>query len=256
MKQINMKKKLYTIILTTILLTQIVQPIAFCHENNLNQKIETNYSFELEKDELAETLDASKLPKKITYTPIYLEDEKTISQTSASLPHKKKYKTQTSFEEGIEVVLKPVKKVKTKNSYVKIKKGKKYKHHKVVLPRLNKTIEFKVVKDVINTKGQIVIPKNTIVHAKVGNVSPKAMGGAPAEIIIENFEAIKKDGTIIPLTGNISEDGFSLAIWVAIAELATTPFLIGIAVPILRVLPGGQAVISPKKKYIVYYQEN
>ena len=70
---------------------------------------------------------------------------------------------------------------------------------------------------------------------------------------IEDFEMYKPDGTRVGLDGEIDSSGYSLSFWIGLAELATTPFLIGFAVPVLRLLPGGQAVVSPRKNYVVYY---
>ncbi|DAB20452.1 TPA: hypothetical protein CPT85_10055 [Candidatus Gastranaerophilales bacterium HUM_21] len=98
-----------------------------------------------------------------------------------------------------------------------------------------------------------MIEKDTIVYAKIGEVSPRAMGGAPAEMTIEGFEMYDKKGKLIPLDGEIASSGYSLSFWIGLAELATTPFLIGLAVPLLRLLPGGQAVVTPRKNYVVYY---
>lgn len=191
------------------------------------------------------------LKSKITYTPHILQDEEVV--LSGYEPQISPRPLET--EQGIAVYLKPIKKIKTKNSHVKIKKAKKYGKYRLARPYINERIDFKVSKDVISN-GKVIIPKNSLVHARVSELSPKAMGGAPAELTLGNFELIKDDGTKIPLSGEMSIEGYSLAFWVALAELATTPFLFGIAVPVLRVLPGGQAVITPRKDYIIYYQEN
>lgn len=245
-------------------------------EISVSHKLEAkhaNWQTEI-KDELAEDLRAKKYSKNIFKEQI-IEDEAVKSIKTQKLPkvnykkeflkdtpillteENKKFKKPCSakkpiVEKGEIVVLKPVKKISTRTLRVKFKHKQKYENYRIALPEVNEKVAFKVVKDVYKN-GKVIIPKGTPVYAKIGEVSPRAMGGAPAELTLEGFELQNKDGKTIPLNGKISSNGYSLSVWIGLAELATTPFLIGLAVPVLRVLPGGQAIISPKKEYIVYY---
>lgn len=240
-----------------------------------NNQQKTKYESEIIEDELAKEIEAQsvqkikykkleikddavallpvneKQPPKI-YQEEILNDEKVVTSKA-----NKKYKTtdyikQVKTENGSEVILKPIKRISTKSKKIKIKKDTGEEEYRVPFPSIGDKVAFKVVKDVIKD-GKTVIPKGTIVYASVGEVAPRAMGGAPAEMTLENFEMKDKNGNIIPLDGEIASSGYSLSFWIGLAELATTPFLFGLAVPLLRVLPGGQAVLSPKKNYVVYY---
>ncbi|MBS4759184.1 MAG: hypothetical protein KHX03_00615 [Clostridium sp.] len=226
-------------------------------EKNVKQEIPAKKQFKMPEitDETAEELSAAidkRTLKKHKYNETIISDEPVIISNENKKFKKPKYTGIVKTEYGTEVLLKPVYKVSTKNSQIKIPQGKKYDKYKVALPEIGERIPFKVVKDVkVNDK--IVIRKDTIVYAKIGEVSPRAMGGAPAEMTIEQFEIKDENGNIKPLDGSISSSGYSLSFWIGLAELATTPFLFGLAVPLLRLLPGGQAVVSPRKKYMVYY---
>lgn len=237
------------------------------------EKKEDTFKIPLIEDDLANSLDASKY-KKINYKYVPLEDYK--PQTKQKKFRKKEYVKDILPDEevvlsdenknfkkpvytgiiptelGQKVLLKPLKKIHTKNSKIKVKRDKKTEKYKVAYPHLGEKIVFKVLKDV-EKDGNIIIPKGTNVSAQVGEVSPRAMGGAPAEMTLENFQYIDENGKTINLSGNVSSCGYSLSVWIGLAELATTPFLFGLAVPALRVLPGGQAVVTPRKTYTVYY---
>ncbi len=202
--------------------------------------------------ELAKRFDKSEL-KKQPYKEVFINDEPIIISAENKKQKRKKYNGKVNTEPGLEVVLKPLCRITTKNSNLKIKQTKGYKKQKIALPAIGEKIAFKVVKDV-KKEDKVLIKKDSTVFAKVGIVSPRAMGGAPAEMILEDFEILNENGETKPLEGKITSSGYSLAFWIGLAELATTPFLFGLAVPLLRVLPGGQAKISPNKKYVVYYQ--
>lgn len=193
---------------------------------------------------------ATKKEQKKKYKKEYIQDEEIIFTENNVDFEKPVYKGIERTDTGVEVVLKPVKKIRTKNSRLKISETDEA--YKVALPELGQVVEFKVVKDV-KKDGKIVIPKNSRVIAKIGEVSPRAMGGAPAEMTIEKFRVLDANGKTINLSGNLNSSGYTLAPWIGLAELATTPFLFGLAVPLLRVLPGGQAVVTPRKNYKVYY---
>ena len=64
--------------------------------------------------------------------------------------------------------------------------------YKAAFPYIGDKVAFKVVKDVVKD-GKVLIEKDTIVYAKIGEVSPRAMGGAPAEMTIEGFEMYDKN---------------------------------------------------------------
>ena len=245
-------------------------------QKNVKRKVEPKKEFTMPviEDELVNDLNV-KNTGKIVYKQRLLADETDIIQYSAkNKKHKYKneivqdepilmssenkkykrsdYKKQVKTENGAIVVLKPVNKIKTRNKYLVLNNDNKIDKIKMSYPYIGDKVAFKVVNDVIKD-GRVIIPKETIVYAKIGAVSPRAMGGAPAEMRIEGFEMYKPDGTRIRLDGEIDSSGYSLSFWIGLAELATTPFLIGFAVPVLRLLPGGQAVVSPRKNYVVYY---
>ncbi len=201
------------------------------------------------KEELPKEIITRKEQKK-KYKKEYIQDEEIVF-TENNIDFKKPvYNGIERDDTGVEVVLKPVKKIRTKNSRLKISNTDET--YKISLPELGQTVEFRVVKDV-KKDGKVVIPKNSRVIAKIGEVSPRAMGGAPAEMTIEKFQLIDTNGKTINLSGNLNSSGYTLSPWIGLAELATTPFLFGLAVPLLRVLPGGQAVVTPRKNYKVYY---
>lgn len=206
------------------------------------------------EDEIANELASTALKnkKKKKYQKALISDEEVILTEENKKFRRPVYTGKVKTENGLEVVLKPVNKIKTKSAYTKIKHEKKVNKLKTPLPSIGERVAFRVVNDV-EKDGKILIAKNTIVYAKIGEVSPRAMGGAPAEMTIESFEMMDRNGKLIPLDGEISSSGYSLSFWIGLAELATTPFLFGLAVPLLRLLPGGQAVISPRKNYVVYY---
>lgn len=190
--------------------------------------------------------------QKKTYKNEIITDEEVVISKENQKYKPSDYKKQVNTEIGAEVILRPVKKIRTKNKRLAVKKGNDTEKYNVPFPSIGDRVEFRVVKDVIKN-GNVIIPKNTVVYAKVGEVAPRAMGGAPAEMTLENFEMIDENGHIVSLDGEIASSGYSLSFWIGLAELATTPFLFGLAVPLLRVLPGGQAVVTPRKNYIVYY---
>lgn len=240
-----------------------------------NDQPKTKYESEIIEDELAKEIEAQSVQKikykkleikddavailpvdtkaqKRMYKEEILDDEKVVISKSNKKYKPSDYVKQVKTENGSEVILRPVKRISTKSKRIKIKKDTGEEEYRVPFPSIGDKVAFKVVKDVIKD-GKIVIPKGTIVYASVGEVAPRAMGGAPAEMTLENFEMKDKNGNMISLDGEIASSGYSLSFWIGLAELATTPFLFGLAVPLLRVLPGGQAVVSPKKNYVVYY---
>lgn len=207
------------------------------------------YQENLFVDDAAAVLPKEAKKKKHNYKHEIITDEPVVISSENKKYKRSDYKKQVKTEQGIAVVLKPVNKIKTKNKSVKLKNDEKY---KLAYPYIGDRVAFKVVKDVVKDD-KVLIEKDTIVYAKIGEVSPRAMGGAPAEMTIEGFEIYDKNGDLIPLDGEVASSGYSLSFWIGLAELATTPFLFGLAVPLLRLLPGGQAVVSPRKNYVVYY---
>lgn len=210
------------------------------------------YTQDVINDDALDGLKIAKLPQKRKYKRVLISDEEVILTEENKKFKRPVYTGQIKTENGLVVMLKPLKKVKTKSSYLKVKNENKTEKYKIPSPSIGDQIAFKVIEDVQKDE-KIIIPKNTIVYAKVGTISPRAMGGAPAEMTLENFEMMDKNGKLVPLSGEISSSGYSLSFWIGLAELATTPFLFGLAVPLLRLLPGGQAVVSPRKNYVVYY---
>ena len=188
---------------------------------------------------------------KYDYNKTQEEDEPVVDARRADVkPAAKRVK----IPKNVSVVyLKPVKKVSTRCKRVKVDVGEKNQKFSMPFPLIGQTVHFKVLNNV-EENGKIVIPKGADVYASVGEVSPRAMGGVPAEMTLEKFYFKDKNGNIIELDGEISSSGYTLAVWIGLVELATTPFLIGFAAPLLRVLPGGQAIVTPRKTYAVYYK--
>ncbi|MBS6553309.1 MAG: hypothetical protein KH321_05135 [Clostridium sp.] len=206
------------------------------------------------EDELEKELASSQNIKKCRhkYKREIMTDEPVVISEENKKFKRSDYQKKVRTEEGVAVILKPVNKIRTKNKHIKLADGQNSDKYKATFPYIGDKVAFKVVKDVVKD-GKVLIEKDTIVYAKIGEVSPRAMGGAPAEMTIEGFEMYDKNGKLIPLDGEIASSGYSLSFWIGLAELATTPFLIGLAVPLLRLLPGGQAVVTPRKNYVVYY---
>lgn len=227
-------------------------------EDEIANEIDDRTVKKIHYKELVMEDDAVKIiPEKVkkhkkTYKDEIIHDEEVVISNENKKYKPSDYKKQVNTEIGTEVILKPVRKVKTKNKKLAVKKGEDTEKYKVPFPFIGDKVEFKVVKDVLKD-GKIIIPKDTTVYAKVAEVAPRAMGGAPAEMTLENFEMVDKNGNLVSLDGEIASSGYSLSFWIGLAELATTPFLFGLAVPLLRVLPGGEAVVSPRKTYVVYY---
>lgn len=239
------------------------------------EKKENKFVIPLIEDETANQLDKTQV-KKILYKPLLLNDDATEKFDKKKTTKPEKYKTEIlqdepviaieqkhkykrqrysgvkNYNKGIKVVIKPIQKINTKTKRIVIKNEDKSETYRLPLPELNETVIFRVVNDV-KFNGETVIPKNNIVTASVGAVSPRAMGGAPAEMTLEDFEVKDINGEKIGLNGTLNASGYSLSVWIGLAELATTPFLFGLAVPLLRVLPGGQATVTPRKKYVLYY---
>ena len=201
------------------------------------------------EDELADSWPSDLKNKKRKYKKEIMRDEPILISSENKKYKRSDYKKQVKTENGIAVVLSPVTKISTRNKKLKVDKKTAY---KMAYPDIGDRVAFKVVNDV-EKDGKLLVAKDTIVYAKISEVSPRAMGGAPAEMTIESFEMYDKKGNLVPLDGEIASSGYSLSFWIGLAELATTPFLFGLAVPLLRLLPGGQAVVSPRKNYVVYY---
>ena len=206
------------------------------------------------EDEIVKTTLKNKKLQKKKYKKDVITDEQIVLLKDKKQYKKILYNGNVDTEIGYAVQIKPLKKLRTKNSRIKIKDGENYENYKITLPEIGEEVVFKVIEDV-NINGKTIIPKDSYVYAKVDNVSPRAMGGAPAEMRLDNFILKTSDGKELKLSGSLSSSGYTLSPWIGLAELATTPFLFGLAVPALRVLSGGQAVITPRKTYTVYYTE-
>ena len=219
--------------------------------NNVQTK-KFKYKNTVIEDELISALPKTKSTKKYKYKQEILSDEKIVMSEENKKIKRSDYKKSVKTEAGLAVVLKPLNKICTKSKRLKYHNENGTDSVNLPYPYVGDRVAFKVVEDVVYND-KTIIEKDTIVYAKIGEVSPRAMGGAPAEMTIEGFEIYDKSGKLIPLDGEIASSGVSLSFWIGLAELATTPFLIGLAVPLLRLLPGGQAVVTPRKNYIVYY---
>lgn len=219
---------------------------------NKTQAKKVEYKNTIIEDDLISALPKTQSTKKYKYKQEILSDEKIVMSDENKKLKRIDYKKTVKTEAGLAVVLKPINKISTKSKRIKYQNENGTDSVNLPYPYVGDRVAFKVVEDVVYNDKK-VIEKDTIVYAKIGEVSPRAMGGAPAEMTIEGFEIYDKNGKLIPLDGEIASSGVSLSFWIGLAELATTPFLIGLAVPLLRLLPGGQAVVSPRKNYIVYY---
>ena len=188
---------------------------------------------------------------KYDYKTVEEKDEPPVCDVCADI--KPAHKPIQIPENESVVYLKPMKKVSTRCKRVNVGFGEKNKKYSLPFPLIGETVKFKVQNDVTKN-GKTIISKGSVVYASVGEVSPRGMGGVPAEMTLEKFYLTGSAGKIVELDGEINSSGYTLAVWIGLVELATTPFLFGLAAPALRVLPGGQAVVTPRKKYAVYYR--
>ncbi len=208
------------------------------------------YSPVLIQDSAAEELKKMNL-KKHTYKKVILEDEPVITEVIPAQKSKVR-KRNIQPHHGEKIVLKPLTKIRTSCKKVKFHHRGKLEKYEITLPEIGDPVPFKVMNDV-NKDGEILIKKGTIINAEVALVSPKALGGAPAEIVLENLTMTDSDGNTVSIPGKLHRQGYSLALWIGIVELATTPFIFGFAAPLMRFAPGGQAVLTPRKEYIINY---
>lgn len=229
------------------------------------------FTIPLVPDETAKALEG-KGYKKHKYTEQFIEDDvsdlklnqnfsKTKFELSLELDEppvcdvcaniKPQFNLTPVYENESAVIIKPLKKISTKCKRIKIRLGHKQEKFNIPFPLIGETVQFSVINDV-KDDGKIILPSGTTVYATVGEVSPRGMGGVPAEMTIEKFYLKDSEGKIVELDGEINSSGYTLAVWIGLIELATTPFWVGLAAPVLRVLPGGQAVVTPRKKYVVY----
>ncbi len=103
-------------------------------------------------------------------------------------------------------------------------------------------IEFITTEDVIQNK-KVIIPKNSVITARVETISPNMSRGIPADLIIGNF----KYGNI-NLEGEISKTGASRIYWIIpLAFIANTLFY-GSGY-ILWIIRGGHAKLKPNQIY-------
>lgn len=185
------------------------------------------------------------------YTPLIEQDEIPVCGVCADI--KPEINSLQAAENESAVHLKPVKKISTKCKRIKVVHNGKNKKISIPFPLIGETVQFKVLNDVVEND-KVLISAGSDVFASVGEVSPRGMGGVPAEMTIEKFYLLNDKGEMVELDGEVNSSGYTLAVWIGLVELATTPFLFGLAAPLLRVLPGGQAIVTPRKKYTVYYR--
>lgn len=89
-------------------------------------------------------------------------------------------------------------------------------------------------------------PENSIVKARIETISPNAMWGTPAEIIISNFTL---DG--IPLEGEISKIGHNNTLWVKPISIIGAAF--GGSGIMFMFIRGGHAKIKTDEVFNVCY---
>ena len=102
-------------------------------------------------------------------------------------------------------------------------------------------VEFKLKQDLkINEK---IYPANSIIKARIENISKNEAFGVPSELIIDNF--ILADN--VKLDGQISKCGANRAIWIYPTSTILYPFF-GIDLLLLPIR-GGHAKLKPSKIY-------
>lgn len=212
------------------------------------------YNYTKFGDKNLDYIDKENMAPKVTYKELDLKDYPIIrtdrNKNSKRIVHTGKY----HYKNEKMLRVRPVQKIKTKNSSVYIADGDDKVRKGVVYPLVGTELEFETLDDIVS-KGKVIVPKGSIIKGSVGEVSSKAMGGAPAEIRVDKFKATGTDDKVFNLTGQVEGSGLSLSLWIGLIELGSTPFVYGFAAPLLRFLPGGQATISPKKEYVLYYYD-
>lgn len=69
---------------------------------------------------------------------------------------------------------------------------------------MSQTPSFYIVKDILDTDGNVIIASNTPVYSKVTQVKSRGRIGKPGEIVVSNFYTTTVDGYRVNLSGNAS----------------------------------------------------
>lgn len=106
-------------------------------------------------------------------------------------------------------------------------------------------LKFLLVEDIKN-KQEVLVSKNTIIHARVENISPNEPKGIPADLIIGNFVLENQE-----LYGQICKTGASRFYWVR--PLANfTSSVIPFSNYAINLIRGGHAKIRKNQIYEIY----
>lgn len=111
-------------------------------------------------------------------------------------------------------------------------------------------LEFRVVGDV-KISNNFVIKKDSVVKARLENISMNQAFGVPADMVIEKFVVNQPNGEKIYLDGSIKKIGANRSLWVyPVGGVAILFLFAGVLIFPIR---GGHAKLRPKEVYEVYY---
>ncbi|MFA6988943.1 MAG: hypothetical protein WC197_02635 [Candidatus Gastranaerophilaceae bacterium] len=119
---------------------------------------------------------------------------------------------------------------------------------------INQKVCFVVVDDVKKNK-ELFIRKNTPMSGMVETITKAGWAGDPAELIIGRFTTTDVNGNKIDIAGEIIKTGANRAYWVR-PVFYTGELLPPYSTPLLLVyfIKGGNAKITPRKKFTLYYE--
>lgn len=118
--------------------------------------------------------------------------------------------------------------------------------------RVGDKIRFRVKDDVL-VDGKLLLKKGAIVDAIVGGFVARSAVGTPAEITVERFVSRDVYGNEIEFFGDINKKGLDLTPLIAFAAYGANMFMFGLGYAVLMI-PGGQAKITPKQEFAIYYE--
>lgn len=253
-------------VLILIIVCVFTSQTSFANNNNLNQNSQItdklaenlkqkNYSvLKQNTEEIKDFLITEKFiqdnshPQKIETEPIrdFLITKEFISQNSTIKPIYKIYYKDDFAEKS----LKNYKNVVYERKFYNFQNI----HHIFIKVRPKEIIStrnplnvgdslvFYVAEDV-KKDGKILIRQNETVSARVETISESGEYGVPADIIIGSFKIGK-----IPLTGEISKEGFTHTYWVIPVSQAAG-FFIPFSNYAFKFIRGGNAKITPKETF-------
>lgn len=109
---------------------------------------------------------------------------------------------------------------------------------------LGTTVQFTVANDVKDASGNVLVRTGAPVSAVVSSATSKARIGKSGEVTVENFSATAVDGTIIPLSGSVSEK--------AQAKKKLSITLSIFVCPLFLLMKGQDAIIPAGTQQTVY----